>query len=109
MSEHDTEFCAHIGADRPTFVLLMKYMDIISPHWFYVGIQLLEDSYVFNLKIIEEDHPNDVEKCCHKMLQYWLKVDDEANWNKLIYSLEIIHLYVAAARIKQDILIGEVY
>ena len=43
------------------------------------------------------------------MLQYWLKVDDEANWNKLIYSLEIIQLNAIAARVKQDILLGEVY
>ena len=109
MSEHDTEFCAHIGADRPTFVLLMKYVDEITPYWFDVGIKLVEGSYMYYLNVIKEDHPNDVEKCCHQMLQYWLQVDVEANWNKLIYSLEIIGLTATAARIKQDILLGEVY
>ena len=84
----------------------MKYINEIAPYWFDVGMQLLEDSYMFNIK---ENHPNDVEKCCHQMLKYWVKKDVEANWNKLIYSLEIIGLTATAARIKQDMLLGEVY
>ena len=84
-------------------------MDGIADHWYDVGLELLDQSYEHKLNIIKANHRNDVEECCHKMLQYWLQVDVEASWNKLIYSLEIIGLTTTAARVKQDILLGKVY
>ena len=84
-------------------------MDEIVDYWLEVGLELLDESYERKLDIIKANHPNDVEKCCHKMLQCWLQVDVEANWNKLIYSLEAIGRFSTAERVKQDILLGKVY
>ena len=84
-------------------------MDEIVDYWYEVGLQLLDESYLRKLDIIKANHPNDVEKCCHKMLKFWLQVDVEANWNKLIYSLEYNGLFATAARVNQDILLGKVY
>ena len=86
----------------------MKYRDEIAPYWFEVGIELLEESNVHKLNIIRMDYP-DVRSCCLKMLDYWLEVDVEASWNKLIDVLEVIKLPTTAARIRQDILLGKVY
>ena len=105
MSEHDTEFCAHIGADRPTLKLLMKCRDDIALHWFDVGKALLrEEHYYSYLNKIQHDYSNDVQRCCFEMLHYWLTVDAEASWNKLIDALQLIHLNGIAERVKQDII-----
>ena len=85
----------------------MKYRDKIAPYWHNVGIYLLEKPNVIN--IIRRDYPSDLGSCCMQMLEYWLKVDDEASWNKLIDALQRIHLNGIAERIRQDILLGKVY
>ena len=84
----------------------MKYWDKIAPYWRKLGIELLQEKYTDKLNVIQADHPNKVEDCCDKMFQYWLEVDTEANWNKLIDALEHIHQNATAAEIRQDILIG---
>ena len=87
----------------------MKYRDDIAPYWFDVGLYLLEESTVYKLDIIKRNNPADVQSCCHEMLEYWLMVDVEASWNKLIDVLEVTELTRTAERIKQDILLGKVY
>ena len=98
----------YVGAEKPTIKLLMKYRGEIAPHWRDVGTQLLQEKYCYKLDVIQEDHPNDVEKCCDKMFKHWLSVDVEANWNKLIDALLFIQQNAIAARVKQDVLIGKV-
>ena len=68
----------------------MKYRTRIAPHWSNLGIQLLEEKHVHKLKVIKENHPADIEKCCTEMFNYWLDVDTEASWDKLIDALEQI-------------------
>ena len=97
-----------MGADKPTLKLLMKYRNEIAPYWFNVGMQLLQHEYYYKLAEIRNNY-NDVEQCCMQMLQYWLMVDAEASWNKLIDTLQRVDLNTAAARIKRDILSGNVY
>ena len=84
----------------------MKYWDKIAPHWRKLGLELLQENYTDKLNVIQADHRNKVEDCCDLLFQYWLEVDTEANWNKLIDALEHIDQNATAAEIRQDILIG---
>ena len=84
----------------------MKYWDKIAPHWRDLGIQLLQEKYTHKLDVIQANHRNKVEDCCDEMFQYWLEVDTDANWNKLIDALEHIHQNTTAAEIRQDNLLG---
>ena len=95
----------YVGASKPTIQLLMKYRDKIAPYWRDLGIELLQEN-TDKLNVIQADHHNEVEACCNKMFQYWLQVDTEANWNKLIDALERIDQIATAAKIREDILIG---
>ena len=96
----------YVGAGKPTIKSLMKYWDKIAPYWRKLGIELLQEEYTDKLNVIQADHPNKVEDCCYKMFQYWLEVDTEANWNKLINALERIHQNATAKKIREDNLIG---
>ena len=98
----------YVGAEKPTIKLLMKYRGEISPYWHDIGTQLLQEEYYYMLNVIQKNHPNDIEKCCEKMFEYWLSVDVEANWNELIHALMVIKQNAIAARVRQDILIGKV-
>ena len=57
------------------------------------------------LNIIEQDH-RDVETCCTEMFKYWLNVDIEASWNKLIEALKVIHENALAEKLKTDVIKG---
>ena len=84
----------------------MKYRINIAPHWQDLGMQLLPEKYTDKINVIKADHDNKVEDCCHEMFQYWLQVDTEANWKKLIDALEHIQQNAIAAKVKKDNLIG---
>ena len=84
----------------------MKYRNSIAPYWRDLGIQLLQEEYTDKLDIIQADHHHEVQVCCDKMFQYWLEVDTEANWNKLIECLEYIQQIATAAKIREDNLKG---
>ena len=93
--------CKCTGTDKPTLKLLIKYFrDKVAPHWYDFGIQLLENECVDKLNIIKKNHPGDVERCCTEMFEYWLKIDTEASWNKVVDALEGIGQNVAAKKIK---------
>ena len=97
-----------VGANQLTINLLFKYRNKIAPYWRDLGMQLLQDKFTDKLNVIEANHPNNVQKCCDKMFQYWLEVDTEANWNKLIDALEIIQQNATAAEVRRDMLSGKV-
>ena len=97
----------HIGGNKPSIGLLMKYRDDIAPYWYELGTQLLQDEYANKLQVIQENHHNHVQKCCVAMFQCWLDVDVEANWNKLIDALKCIQKNVLAEKIRRDNLIGK--
>ena len=98
--------CTSVGTGKPIIKSLMKYRNKIAPYWRNLGIQLLPEKYADKLDVIQANHPNKVEDCCDEMFHYWLKVDTEATWNKLIDALEDIQQNETAAKIRKDNLKG---
>ena len=98
-------YILYTGKDKPTIRLLMKYNTEMAPQWSYLGIQLLEakDS---KLDVIQRDHSGDIERCCTEMLKFWLNVDLNASWDKLIIALKQIKLNKLAENIEKDIFKG---
>ena len=78
----------YVGADTPTIKSLVKYKTKIALYWDNLGTKLLQEWYIPKLDVIKTNYPNDAETCCTEMFTYWLKVDIEASWNKLIDALE---------------------
>ena len=94
----------YIGTDKPTIKLFNQYIRMrVAPHWRELGVQLLENEYVEKLNVIEKNHPNDVERCCSEMFNYWLQVDPCASWNKLIGAFEKIERNDLAAKVRKYI------
>ena len=69
-------------------------------------MELLNQKQCVMLGIIKEDNHGHVQKCCTQMFMYWLRVDTEASWNKLIAALKEIGQDFLAACIIKDILKG---
>ena len=97
----------YTGTDKPTIKCLMKFKGKIAPHWYALGTQLLEEKYIHQLEVIQKNNPCDVESSVCKMIQYWLGVDNKANWNKLIEALIKIEQNTLADQIKQEIQKGK--
>ena len=74
--------------------------------WHDLGIELLDCSDVGELDIIEAEHPSDLNKCCTKMFNLWLKKQPEASWNQLMEALRQpgIELGTSASKIEQMLL-----
>ena len=79
--------------------------DEISPKWREVGEGLLKKECADKLDEIEKNHPNDKEGCCTEMFKYWLEVDSEANWNKLIGALKQIGQSTLATKVEEVVII----
>ena len=69
-------------------------------------MELLNEKQWVMLKIIKKNNHADVQMCCTQMFMYWLKVDTEASWNKLIEALKEIGQRSLALCIRKDILKG---
>ena len=78
----------------------------VTPKWHDLGVQLLSSEQSKKLDIIKEDHPSDTSMCCTKLFKYWLDVDTDASWNKLIAALEQIEQNALAENIRRNILKG---
>ena len=72
----------------------------MSPNWYDLGVQLLNTEQAKKLKTIEANNPGNVEKCCTELFDYWLQVDTNASWDKLITALQRIDYVVLAGRIR---------
>lgn len=75
----------------------------VTPKWKELGIQLLNEEHIKQLDVIETDYPagsGESEKRCLELFKYWLQVDTNASWNKLIAALENIHHDVLADKIR---------
>ena len=95
----------HKGTDRPTLKLLNSHVrDKVAPKWYDLGVELLSSEQSVKLNIIKEDHPADTSKRCTELFNYWLDVDTDASWNKLIAALEHIGEGVLAENIRRNIL-----
>ena len=60
----------------------------VSAKWFELGIQLLDDSQLPKLEEILAVHTKNYDRGCIEMLKYWLHVDKEATWGKIIEALK---------------------
>ena len=60
---------------------------------------MLNSEQVKRLKVIRADHPRSSEECCTAMFDYWLQVDTNASWDKLITALQSVQHEVLAAKI----------
>ena len=74
--------------------------------WRELGLQLLSKEYVRCLDIIRADHPQNSNDCCTEMLELWLKITPDANWNQLCKALNVIDLPVAAEGLIHEICRG---
>ena len=71
--------------------------------WHDMGIELLDSHDVEELDTIEAEHPLDLNKCCTKMFNLWLKKQSTASWNQLIEAFGI-ELGTLASKIEQMLL-----
>ena len=95
----------HKGTVRPTLKLLNSHVrDKVAPKWDDLGVQLLSSEQSVKLNIIKKDHPADNTMCCRELFKYWLDVDTDASWNKLIAALEMIGENVLAENIRKNVL-----
>ena len=99
----------YVGAGKPTIKSLIKYRNKLAPYWHILGTQLLQEEYTDKLDVIQANHRNEVDVCFDRMIQYWLEVDVEANWDKLIDALEHINQNTAVANIREDISMGKFF
>ena len=96
-----------VGSDKPTIKLLNMHVRVkVAPIWFDLGVQLLSTEQSEKLNIIRQDYPADTNMCCTEMFKYWLEVDTEASWNKLIAALEQIDHNALAEIIRRNVIKG---
>ena len=71
--------------------------------WHDLGIELLDSDGVEDLDKIEAENKSDIDKCCTKMFQLWLKKQPTASWNHLIVALRRpeIELHLLANKIEE--------
>ena len=62
-------------------------MKPVGSKWYNLGIDLLEVDDTEALNTIQSEHPTDVNTCCTKMFQLWLRKQPTATWNQLLDSL----------------------
>ena len=57
-------------------------------HWYSLGIQLgLAPGTLYN---IESNHPHDADRCKIDVLDWWLRNEQDATWEKLAQALEAV-------------------
>ena len=83
----------------------MRIKDIdITTRWHDLGIELV-DSYKV-LRVIEADHPHNVEACCRVMFEKWLERTPDASWSQLVTALNNIEMITAADAISKRLMLG---
>ena len=95
------------GHQQPSLKYLNRYVrGSVGMKWHDLGIELLDFNDVGELNTIEAEHPSDLNKCCTKMFDLWLKKQSTASWNQLIEALRQpgIELGTLANKIEQMLL-----
>ena len=62
----------------------------VATCWYDLGVELLNPDKLKKLDIIKCDYPGLTETCCTEMFKYWLQVDADASWHKLLKALKYI-------------------
>ena len=71
----------------------IKNIDITT-RWRDLGLELVDSNKI--LKVIEADHPSDVNTCCRLMFEKWLERTPDASWSQLVTALNNIEMNTAA-------------
>ena len=74
----------------------------IGPHWYKLGIVLLDEDQLSQLAIIRANH-NDETRCCVDLFTYWAQTHSKgATWCKLVEALRSrgVELNDVAAKVK---------
>ena len=94
---------------KPTIKALQrsKIISSIGPKWFQLGIALLDDDQVKQLKVIETNN-NEVTRRCTEMLMHWLESHSNATWHDLVEALKApeVELNNVATAMVEEIFIG---
>ena len=64
-----------------------KIISTIGPKWFELGIALLNNDQLRQLKVIETNN-SEVTRRCTEMLMYWLESHSRATWHDLVKALK---------------------
>ena len=102
-----TYICIHAlcvyAESRPNIKQLLEVMrtkDIdITTRWRDLGLELVDSDKI--LKVIEANHPSDVDTCCRLMFEKWLERTPDASWSQLVTALNNIEMNTAADAISK--------
>ena len=98
-------FTLFVGHQNPSLKYLNRYVrSSVGLKWHDLGIELLDFDDVEDLDKIEAEHTSDLDKCCTKMFQLWLRKQPRASWNQLIEALRQIELNALVTKIEQMLL-----
>ena len=95
-------FTLFIDCQKPFLKYLNRYVrGSVGSKWHDLGIELLDLDD--DLDRIEAESNNDLDKCCTKMFQLWLRKQPSASWNQLIKALRepSVELHALATKIEQ--------
>ena len=79
-----------IVTDCPKLKHLLRYKNKIASDWHDLGVQLLDDESYHELNTIKENYPKNINECCSRMFQLWLRKSKQPSWKKLIRALKNI-------------------
>ena len=74
-------------------VMRIEHIEIAT-RWYELGLELVDSNKI--LRVIEADHPNDVNRCCRVMFEKWLEKTPNASWSQLVTALDSIKMNAAA-------------
>ena len=90
-----------VGHQKPSLKYLNQHVtSSVGFKWYDLGIQLLDVEDVEALNQIEVEYPSDLNKCCAKMFQLWLRKQPRASWYQLIEALRQVKLHGLAFKIE---------
>ena len=73
---------------------VMRIKDFDVTRWRDLGLELVDSNKV--LKVIEADHPGNIDTCCRVMFEKWLEKIPDASWSQLVAALNNIEMNTAA-------------
>ena len=87
---------------KPSRKKLLEIIPHVAPHWYEIGIQLLNENQESHLEVIKANHGHDKITSCTEMFWLWLKSHPNASWQELIESLRspAVQLHSIAADVE---------
>ena len=78
----------HLVYSKPSIKKLQIHNVItdIGPKWYQLGIALLDDEHMSQLKIIRKDNDDEISRCTDLFI-YWLQSHSNPTWYQLIQAL----------------------